>query len=83
MVPRGDVGIIVASLGRQAGMIGNETYTQVIVMVLLTSVIVPPLLALLLARQRRTGGGPAEREPRMGDETQGDHLVHSESEAGH
>ncbi len=48
MVPRGDIGIIVASLGQQAGVISNEIYTIIIAMVLLTSVIAPPILALLL-----------------------------------
>ncbi len=52
MIPRGDVGIIVASLGRQAGIIDQELYTLVIVMVPLTSVIAPPALAHLLARER-------------------------------
>jgi Kef-type K+ transport system membrane component KefB len=51
MVPRGDVGIIVASLGQHAGIINNETYTLLIAMVLLTSVIAPPLLALILSRE--------------------------------
>lgn len=51
MVPRGDVGIIVASLGQQAGAISNEIYAVIIAMVLLTSVIAPPMLALLLMRE--------------------------------
>lgn len=53
MVPRGDVGIIVASLARQAGVINNDTYSLVIAMVLLTSVIAPPMLAVALSRDRR------------------------------
>ncbi len=53
MVPRGDVGIIVASLGRQAEVINQETYTLVILMVLLTSLIAPPLLAAMLSREYR------------------------------
>lgn len=48
MIPRGDIGIIVASLGQQAGVISNEIYTIIIAMVLLTSVIAPPMLAVLL-----------------------------------
>ncbi|MFA6172243.1 MAG: cation:proton antiporter [Kiritimatiellales bacterium] len=53
MVPRGDVGIIVASLGQQAGVISNEIYAVIIAMVLLTSVIAPPMLALLLIGESR------------------------------
>jgi Kef-type K+ transport system membrane component KefB len=53
MVPRGDVGIIVASLGQQAGVISNDIYTIIIAMVLLTSIIAPPILALLLIGEPR------------------------------
>jgi Kef-type K+ transport system membrane component KefB len=49
MVPRGEVGIIVASLGRQAGLFSNEIYALIIAMSLLTSVIAPPVLKALLS----------------------------------
>jgi Kef-type K+ transport system membrane component KefB len=48
MVPRGEVGIIIASLGLQAGIFNGPTYAIIIAMSLLTSVIAPPLLGLLL-----------------------------------
>ncbi|RYG67627.1 cation:proton antiporter, partial [bacterium] len=44
MVPRGEVGIIVASLGRQADVFNNEIYALIIAMSLLTSIITPPVL---------------------------------------
>lgn len=47
MVPRGEVGIIVASLGKQANVLGNTTYAIIIAMSLLTSVVAPPLLKRL------------------------------------
>ena len=50
MVPRGEVGIIVASLGKQAGVFGAGTYAIVIAMSLLTSVVAPPVLKRLLAK---------------------------------
>jgi Kef-type K+ transport system membrane component KefB len=50
MVPRGEVGIIVASLGLQAGVFESATYTIIIAMSLLTAVIAPPALAVLLKR---------------------------------
>jgi Kef-type K+ transport system membrane component KefB len=50
MVPRGEVGIIVASLGKSAGVFSGATYTIIIAMSLLTSVIAPPILKSLLAR---------------------------------
>jgi Kef-type K+ transport system membrane component KefB len=49
MVPRGEVGIIVASLGFQAGVFSSSMYTLIIAMSLLTSIIAPPALSILLA----------------------------------
>lgn len=49
MVPRGEVGIIVASLGQQAGVFNGTTYALIIAMSLLTSVLAPPVLKALLA----------------------------------
>jgi Kef-type K+ transport system membrane component KefB len=49
MVPRGEVGIIVASLGQQAGVFSPRIYAIIIAMSLLTSVIAPPVLKTLLA----------------------------------
>lgn len=49
MMPRGEVGIIVASLGLQAGVFSNTTYSLIIVMSLVTSILAPPLLKLLFS----------------------------------
>jgi Kef-type K+ transport system membrane component KefB len=51
MVPRGEVGIIVASLGKQAGVFPASMYAIVIAMSLLTSVVAPPALKALLKKQ--------------------------------
>ena len=48
MVPRGEVGIVVAGLGLTTGAIDQELYSVVIGMALLTTLIVPPLLPRLL-----------------------------------
>lgn len=48
MIPRGEVGIVVAALGLSAGVFGDMLYAVIIAMSLLTSVIAPPFLALLL-----------------------------------
>jgi Kef-type K+ transport system membrane component KefB len=53
MVPRGEVGIIVASLGLQAGVFSGRTYAIIIAMSLLTSIVAPPVLGVLLK-----GNGP-------------------------
>jgi Kef-type K+ transport system membrane component KefB len=48
MIPRGEVGIVVAALGLSAGVFGDMLYAVIIAMSLLTSIIAPPFLALLL-----------------------------------
>jgi len=50
MVPRGEVGIIIASLGQQAGIFTGQTYAIIIGMSLLTSMIAPPVLGALVKR---------------------------------
>jgi len=50
MMPRGEVGVVIASLGLAAGVFSPRTYALIVAMSLLTSVVTPPLLALLLRR---------------------------------
>jgi Kef-type K+ transport system membrane component KefB len=65
MVPRGEVGIIVASLGQRAGVFSDTTYAIIIAMSLLTSVIAPPLLKPLL---RSTPEAAANASPPVPEE---------------
>jgi Kef-type K+ transport system membrane component KefB len=53
MVPRGEVGIIVASLGQQMHVFGDRLYAIIIAMALLTSVVAPPVLGQLLANRSK------------------------------
>lgn len=48
MIPRGEVGIVIASLGLAAGVFNNEIYAVIVAMSLLTSIVTPPVLAALL-----------------------------------
>jgi Kef-type K+ transport system membrane component KefB len=57
MVPRGEVGILVASIGLSRGIIGDDLYSVVIAMSVLTTLIVPPVLAALFK------GRETERAP--------------------
>jgi Kef-type K+ transport system membrane component KefB len=50
MIPRGEVGIIVGSLGLSAGVFSATIYAVIIAMSLLTSVIAPPLLKALIPK---------------------------------
>jgi len=43
MVPRGEVGLIFAEIGRSAGIFDNEVYTALILVIVLTTML-PPLL---------------------------------------
>jgi Kef-type K+ transport system membrane component KefB len=59
MVPRGEVGIIIASLGQQAGIFTSQMYAIIIGMSLLTAVIAPPVLELLLKGRSAAAGRPS------------------------
>jgi Kef-type K+ transport system membrane component KefB len=48
MVPRGEVGIVVAGLGLQIGVIGGSVYSVVVAMAIVTTLIVPPLVPRLV-----------------------------------
>jgi Kef-type K+ transport system membrane component KefB len=50
MVPRGEVGIVIASLGLASGVFSDEIYAVIVAMSLLTSIVTPPVLARMLRR---------------------------------
>jgi Kef-type K+ transport system membrane component KefB len=50
MVPRGEVGIVVANLGLVAGLLSEGIFSAVVVAVVLTTVIAPYLLAWAVPR---------------------------------
>jgi Kef-type K+ transport system membrane component KefB len=47
MVPRGEVGIIVAGIGRDVGVVDAELFALIVAMSIATTLIAPPLLARL------------------------------------
>lgn len=49
MVPRGEVGIIVATVGLSEGVIGQDLYGVVVAMSILTTLVAPPFLKALFA----------------------------------
>jgi Kef-type K+ transport system membrane component KefB len=59
MVPRGEVGIVVASLGLAAGVFDNRIYALIVAMSLLTAMVTPPILAWLLKRPEAGDGEPS------------------------
>jgi Na+:H+ antiporter len=50
MVPRGEVGLIVANVGASLAAIPDAMYSTVVIMSVLTTVVVPPILTLLYPR---------------------------------
>mgnify|MGYP000683927760 CR=1 FL=1 len=51
MLPRGEVGLIFASIGLSVGALSKELYGSVLVVVLVTTLIAPPLLRWRLGKQ--------------------------------
>ncbi len=72
MIPRGEVGLIFASIGAKY-MIGSErvvdaaTYGAVVVMVILTTLITPVWLKALFSRQDKRTGGAQRLKPAEAD----------------
>ena len=62
MAPRGEVGIIVASLGQQAGVFTGKIYAIIIAMSLMTSVVAPPVLGMLLSGEPEEPSAPDDAE---------------------
>jgi len=57
MISRGEVGLIVATVGVDAGLIKTELFSVVTVIVLVTTLITPLLLRLTFASGRAIGAG--------------------------
>ena len=52
MLPRGEVGLIFAALGKSLGVLGDSLFSSIVIMVVVTTLITPPLLKLALARSK-------------------------------
>jgi Kef-type K+ transport system membrane component KefB len=50
MVPRGEVGLIFASVGQRLGVIDGAAFAVIVVMVMCTTLVTPPALSWLLRR---------------------------------
>jgi Kef-type K+ transport system membrane component KefB len=51
MVPRGEVGLIFADIGRRAGILTEEMFAAVLLMVMATTFVTPPALKALFGRE--------------------------------
>jgi Kef-type K+ transport system membrane component KefB len=62
MIPRGEVGMVVAQIGQSLGVIGDHVYAVVVLMSVATTLVAPPLLKLAY----RGSGNSAKPEERFG-----------------
>ncbi len=51
MMPRGEVGIIIASIGLNAGVMSGDLYSVVVMMSVATTIIAPPILSILFKKK--------------------------------
>src|SRR6056297_741832 len=54
MVPRGEVGLIFATIGAGLGVVSDGVFSVIIIMVILTTLLTPPVLTYLLKQQPAT-----------------------------
>ncbi len=50
MVPRGEVGLIFAMTGKALGVVSDEVFSVIVIMVILTTLLTPPLLTRMVKR---------------------------------
>jgi len=53
MVSRGEVGLIVASVGIQQGLVVSDEFSAIVAMVLISTVVTPPILRGLFAQEKK------------------------------
>ncbi len=65
MIPRGEVGLIFATIGLRAGVFGGDVYAALLLVVLVTTLATPPALRFRLLQLRRAR--PADRSDSGGE----------------
>lgn len=55
MMPRGEVGLIFASLGKSLGVLNDSLFSAIVIMVVVTTLVTPPLLKYAILRCERDG----------------------------
>ncbi len=51
MVPRGEVGLIFATMGKSLGVVTDEVFSIIVIMVILTTLLTPPILTYLIKKE--------------------------------
>ena len=52
MIPRGEVGIVVAQIGLSLAVVGDEVYGVVLAMAVITTLVAPPFIKLAFAGEQ-------------------------------
>lgn len=52
MVPRGEVGLIFASIGKSLGALNAEAFSVIVLVVIITTFIAPPIIKILALKQK-------------------------------
>ncbi len=52
MIPRGEVGLIFAMMGKSLGVVSDELFSAIVVMIILSTLLTPPILTVLLNKQK-------------------------------
>jgi Kef-type K+ transport system membrane component KefB len=55
MIPRGEVGLIFASVGKSIGVVDDRLYAIAVIVVITTTLVTPPILAFLINKLSKTG----------------------------
>ena len=63
MIPRGEVGLIFAQLGLLGGILTQDVFSAILIMVMGTTLITPPVLKPLFARTSSSPTEELERAP--------------------
>jgi Kef-type K+ transport system membrane component KefB len=63
MVPRGEVGLIFAQIGLLGGILTQDVFSAILIMVMGTTLITPPVLKVLFRRGVEAPAGPARMPP--------------------
>ena len=53
MVPRGEVGLIFATIGKGLGVVSDQVFSIIVIMVILTTLITPPILSFMLKKDAK------------------------------
>lgn len=53
MVPRGEVGLIFATIGKSLGVIDDTVFSVIVIMVILTTLLTPPILTFFIKKDQQ------------------------------